>query len=203
MTVREYDAPEVSRAEILRYLRSGEDEVLSERIERCLAAVLPTLSYKACMAEFPIHVSGIEVDLGFARVSSRDLSARLIGCHSVVVFVATVGLGIDRLMTRYGATSPTDALIVSAIGNERVEALCDAVCRDIGKTASERGGACRTRYSPGYGDLDLSVERDIFASLKPTAKIGVALSENLLMTPIKSVSAIVGIMNGEKKNEDN
>ena len=49
------------------------------------------------------------------------------------------------------------------------------------------------RFSPGYGDLPLSLQRDIFRVLDCPRKIGLTLNESLLMSPSKSVTAIVGL----------
>ena len=49
------------------------------------------------------------------------------------------------------------------------------------------------RFSPGYGDLPLDVQRPLFAALDVPRKIGVSLTDSLLMAPSKSVSAIIGI----------
>ena len=197
--IREFEAPPVSVKEIFRYLRAEKGEELDRRVEKCLGAALPLITYKACFAEYPISVSGKTVNLGFAEVESGDLAKCLGDCSTAVVFVATVGIGIDRLMKRYEATSPADALIVSAVGNERVEALCDALCEDIAKEAEKKGCVAKPRFSPGYGDLSLFLERDIFKALGVTKALGISLSEKMLMTPVKSVSAIVGIKNGEKQ----
>ena len=76
-----------------------------------------------------------------------------------------------------------------AIGSERVESLCDELCREL----EGEWGTVRPRFSPGYGDLPLSLQKEIFALLDCGRSIGVALGENLLMSPSKSVTAIVGV----------
>ena len=58
------------------------------------------------------------------------------------------------------------------------------------------GKSLRTRVSPGYGDISLTMQKDIFAILDCERKIGITLNEDLLMSPSKSVTAIAGI----KKN---
>ena len=55
----------------------------------------------------------------------------------------------------------------------------------------------RQRFSPGYGDLPLQAQRAIFDALQCHKEIGLYLNESLLMSPTKSVTAIVGIGGGE------
>ena len=55
-------------------------------------------------------------------------------------------------------------------------------------------GVIRPRFSPGYGDLPIEIQKDIFRALDCPRRIGLTLNENLLMSPTKSVSAIIGIV---------
>jgi cobalamin-dependent methionine synthase I len=124
-------------------------------------------------------------------VQSRALAKNLDSCGEIVLFAATVGLGIDRLCARYASVSPAKALFFDAIGSERVESLCDAFCKDL--KDKERGGFTRPRFSPGYGDMPLSVQKEIFRALSPERHIGASLRESLIVSPAKTVTAIVGI----------
>ena len=59
---------------------------------------------------------------------------------------------------------------------------------------SSEYGPSRPRFSCGYGDLPLSLQREIFPALQVTKNIGVTLTDGDLMMPTKSVTAIVGIL---------
>ena len=98
--------------------------------------------------------------------------------------------GIDRLLTKYARLSPARALLLQGIGAERIEALCDAFCA---AQAAAVGRALRPRFSPGYGDLALDVQKDIFALLDCERQLGLTLGDSLLMSPGKSVTAFAGI----------
>ena len=189
-----YRAPDVSRREILRYMGCrGSGNEFDGLIDEGLALSLGSARYEVCFARFPITVSEGEVDLGFARVRSRDLAKNLDGCDSAVVFAATVGLEFDRLIAKYGKTAPSLALCIQAIGAERIEALCDTFCHELADTVSLEGKNLRPRFSAGYGDVPLELQRDIFRALSCQSKIGLTLNDVLLMSPSKSVTAIVGI----------
>ena len=195
------DAPPVDRAEILRYagVRGDAPEDLRAMLEDCLSEALPCCSYRACYREFPITRRKNLLDLGFAVTDSEHLSRNLADCTSVVLFAATLGIGIDRLISRYGRISPTRSLLLQAIGNERAEALCDALDREIGERMKARGCFTRPRFSPGYGDLPLSLQTDVFSALDCQKRIGLTLNKSLLMSPSKSVTAIIGISPEPKK----
>lgn len=187
------DAPRISRREIIRYAGGGRDEGdFALLLDDCLLEAMPCFTYKVCYGVFTPERKECCFDFGFANVKSRDLSVNLKECEDVVIFAATVGIGIDRLIMKYGRISPAKALIMQGIGAERIEALCDAFCRGL----EEKGLLISPRFSPGYGDLPLEFQRDIFRTLDCSRKIGLTLSDSMLMSPTKSVTALVGL----KKN---
>jgi cobalamin-dependent methionine synthase I len=75
------------------------------------------------------------------------------------------------------------------MGAALIEQWCDIIHKDF----QDKLGANTFRFSCGYGDLPLTLQRDIFAALNVNKNIGVSLSDNCFMTPSKSVTAIIGI----------
>ena len=189
---KKFRAPAADRREILRYAKVAKADGFSEELlESCLNEIDGRVDYRVCFAEYPVSICGEELDLGFARVKSTSLAKNLEGCDSVIAFCATAGVEIDRLIARYSKIQPSRSIMLQAIGTERVEALCDAFCAEI--SAERKNCKIHTRFSPGYGDLPLELQRDIFLALECEKKIGVTLGENIFMTPTKSVTAIIGI----------
>ena len=189
MTVytKTYVAPPINRDELLRYAGvKGNAEDVESLLDECLGET-GGLIYKICYAEFPI-IKGDLLDLGFTKIHSDTAEKGLCGCDSVIIFGATVGIAIDRLIAKYLVLSPAKALLFQAIGAERIESLCDLFCSDMA-----RDRAIRPRFSPGYGDLPLEVQKDIFAVLGCEKHIGVTLNGSLLMSPSKSVTAMFGV----------
>ena len=188
---KSFDTPPVDKREILRYAgaREGADDIES-LMEGCLAEASEVFTFKVCYSVVNVTRDGDRVDLEFATVTSQGLSKVLDGCERAVVFAATVGIGLDRLIAKYGRLSPSKALMLQAIGAERIEALCDAFCAEL---AAELHCKFRPRFSPGYGDFPITAQKELFAVLDCTRQIGVTLNDSLLMSPTKSVTAIVGI----------
>lgn len=190
LTVRSLPAPEVSMREILRYARSAADDTETVRLALdCLDEVLPTLSYRAVYTVEDVTVTGEVCDIGGIRIRSAALAKNLSGVSRAVLVCATVGLGPDRLVMKYSRSRPARALIMQAIGAERVEAVLDALTEEL----KGEYGALRPRFSVGYGDAPLESQREITERLETAKRIGVSLSESMIMTPTKSVSAIIGI----------
>ncbi|MBR7159472.1 MAG: hypothetical protein IKD20_00375 [Clostridia bacterium] len=192
--VKTYDAPSYDEREILRYI--GETSPNSETVElvrSCIAEVEAHLSYKVCYAVYDAQVTPDGVDMTFAKTKSTLLAKTLADSDRVILVVASVGIGIDRLVKKYLSISASRALVMQAIGAERVESLLDAFCIEMREKYRGLGQDITTRYSPGYGDLPLQLQREIFDTLECPKRIGVSLSDSMMMTPTKSVSAIIGI----------
>ena len=202
VSIKVYPEPEFNIREVARYagLPGGNTEI-DGLILRCFEECRAGLTYKVCYTEYSISRDGDETDLGFTRVHSRALSKNLDGCTGIILFCSTVGLNIDRLIKRYTGVSDVKALIFQAIGAERAEAVCDVFTREIKEMLSAEGKCTVPRFSPGYGDLPLSIQTDIFEALRPQTKIGLTLNGSLLMSPTKSVSAIIGIKKQDGANQ--
>ena len=110
-----------------------------------------------------------------------------------MIFAATIGVEIDRLITKYSRLSPAKAFCCQAIGAERVEELCDDFCESVNEKLGAGGEMLKPRFSPGYGDLPLETQKMIFSLLDCPKRIGVTLGDSLLMSPSKSVTAFAGI----------
>ena len=189
---KNYNALDVDRREILRYAKVGGADGLTEGLlESCLSEICPKVDFRVCFAEFPLNKCENGIDLGFAKTASHSLCKNLENCSSVIVFCATVGIEIDRLIARYSKIQPSRSVMLQAIGTERVEALCDAFCAEL--SVERKDCKLHSRFSPGYGDLPLDMQREIFRALECGKRIGVTLGENLFMTPTKSVTAIIGV----------
>ena len=200
----EYPSPEIKRREILRYMgcKAGDSQI-DGLLDSCICESSNALSYKVVYTEVPILKDRDGIKLGEITIVSRDLQKCLSGCDKAIIFAATVGLGIDRLINKYGRINPSRAVCFQAIGAERIEALCDAFCKDVSQKYAEHCRKLRPRFSPGYGDLPLSLQRDIFNLLSCEKRIGLTLNDSLLMSPSKSVTAIVGIYHTTRKNDEN
>ena len=181
------------KKEILRY---SDCKDLSPEIEKllneCIEEIKSKLSYKVCYCVLPVKATEKSIDFDAFRVNSEKLSLNLKNCERVIVFGATLGTEIDRLIMKHGKLSPTKALFFQSIGATQIEVLCDKFLEDIKKDLKVN---LKPRFSPGFGDLELTTQKDIFKVLDCSKKIGLTLNDSLLMSPTKSVTAFVGIIN--------
>ncbi len=183
--------PKICEREVLRYAGVRGDDGSPTLFSECIAEAADIFEPMVCYTELSLKIVGELCDFGGFSVKSKSLAKALFGCEKVLVFAATVGMPFDRLSAKYIRLSPAKALLLSSLGTERIEAVCDAFVSEYSK---KNGVKLTMRFSPGYGDLPLDVQKEVFAVLDPYKNIGVALGGSLLMTPTKSVTAFVGIV---------
>jgi len=180
--VKNISLPDIDRAEVLRYAGAKQENAeLSALIDFAINEIKGKLVSNVCYVELDLKIEGDVCDFGSFSLTSKALCRHLKGYEKAVLFGVTIGAEIDRLILKYSAISPSKALMIGALGNERVEALCDAFC----------GG--KKRFSAGYGDLPLEAQKEIFSVLDCERKIGLTLTDSLMMAPSKSVTAIFGV----------
>lgn len=188
-------ADKIDRAEAMRLIGAsdGEKYGCGEILDECERMLVPCLRPKACYEEYPISFyescGRTVIDLGFTKTESRSLLLNLRGCGKIVLFAATIGAEADRLILKYGKLSPARALVLQAMGAAAAESWCD----EVNSLIKREYGGTRPRFSCGYGDFPLEVQRDIFSALNATKNIGITLTEKNLMIPSKSVTAVVGV----------
>jgi hypothetical protein len=177
----------------MSYYSVSADCVTSEETCRCQKDFLDTSAFAACCAKVPVKI-GNGVDLGFMKTDSLSLKKNLEGCDYAYILAATTGINSHRLIERNSVISPLKGIITDCIGSAAIEAFCDKINLSL-----ENPDYLRPRFSPGYGDLPLDFQKDIVEFLQTKKNIGMSLTESLMMVPVKSVTAIIGI--GKEKNK--
>lgn len=201
--VESYAIRSVDRSEVLRYLgyagQTLSDE-LDARIDAGMARCLEVGRPRGCVRVF--EVAGHEVVGGVPvlrlagcalELRGRSIAEHLDGAVAVGVLAVTVGLGVDAELRRLSLTDPVAQVVVDAAGSALVERAADAAEARVVAEAVSRELFCGSRFSPGYGDLPLETQPTLLATLDAQRRLGITLSSDLLMTPTKSVTAVVGL----------
>ena len=181
--------------EILRYMGTPPDQAGAELralAEECaremLAAARPRWAYRVFDLEFALG----GVRLGKALLlPGEDLKRHLAGCGRAVLFAATLSAQADGLIRRAESRDMLRALALDCAAAAAVEELCDQIEGEL----QENFPGCffPFRYSPGYGDLPLTLQGELLNLLDAPRKIGLCASAAHILTPRKSVTAILGV----------
>ena len=208
-TVSNYEIDSVDRSEVLRYLGYAGQAITPEldaRIDDVIARCIQIGRTRGIWRVFDVSGTGVRDD-GMPFVSLEGTPLTLVG-HSICehldgavavgVMAVTTGMGVDRELRRLSLTDHVEQVVFDSAGTTLVERTADACEADIVSEASRRGLFCTWRFSPGYGDMPLDTQPVLLAALDAQRMLGITLSSSLLMTPTKSVTAVVG-MSGDPR----
>ncbi len=206
--------PQRETARYLGYRGIVPDERIADRIEFCIRQLQAKCRPRAVWESYPLQMTPVPTretkephDGSPAAVLfciqnmsfvSRSLARNLRNCTQVALMAATIGTEADFLIRRAEAANMSDAAIYQAAGAAMAEAWCDEVNRRINRAMGEQGFFARPRFSPGYGDVPLSLQKDFSSLLRMPITCGISLTDTLLMIPSKSVTAFIGFAENEE-----
>ena len=198
----------LNQNEILRYLGykdSGVTEQIQKLLDRCERETLQILQPKYVYQRFSIerlddgiHVTGTPLIL-----KGQAIAEHLQNCEEIFLMGATAGMALDRQIRRFMIKEPDAGVVLDSCGIQAVEQIGDLAEKEMESIVLEDGFYLTWRFSPGYGDLPLETQQDLVRILDLPRKIGVSLNESFLMTPSKSVTAIIGIRDTKKDLREN
>ncbi|HJB83275.1 MAG TPA: Vitamin B12 dependent methionine synthase activation subunit [Candidatus Mediterraneibacter intestinavium] len=140
----------------------------------------------------PGQITDERIVIGPMDIRSRSLSRNLRGCDKVILFGATLGTGADRLITRTSLTDMAKAAVLQACAAALLEEYCDECQQRIAEEMEAEGRYLRPRFSPGYGDFDIRHQETLMRMLDCAKSIGLTMTDSFMMTPTKSVTALIG-----------
>lgn len=198
----ELSIKDVNKREIYRYLGyRGQlpDDTVCQMIDEVLQELFRVIKPRNLYQIFACKVQGDEIRLqNEAQMDevvfhSKKLADNLAQCSKVILLAATLGIEADKLLQRYEIMNMAKASIAQACGAACIEAYCNLLQEQIRGQALTEGFYLRPRFSPGYGDLPLETQKMIFDCLQCTKRLGLTLTDSLLMYPTKSVTAFIGM----------
>lgn len=185
---------EINQSEALHYMGAQKpNDALTDLLNEAVEKVRSLSAPLGCFIRLPINIADNTIDFGFTTVKSSDLAKNLNDCKEVFIFAATLGTKLDLELNRALLTSPSLAVALDAVGSAAIEGVANSINNQLKLDAKN----LKPRFSPGYGDLDLSFQKQVVSVLDTHRKIGLALTDGLMLTPTKSITAIIGIPNQE------
>ncbi len=192
----------VDKKEALRYMGySGQkiDDNIQKLLDDCIDEVMDISKESFLYEIFDIERTGEGLHLKGSTIILRGeaINAHLAEAERGVVMAATLGLQVDRRIDFYSKTDLTRGLVFDACAAAAVESLCDMVQGEIAAKAETMGLEITSRYSPGYGDFSIGIQKEIAKVLRTYEKIGLSVNESSIMIPRKSVTAVIGMQVGK------
>lgn len=157
------------------------EEVAENTDFRVISRIFPYMPVKSLEGE-TYEIAGANLE-----ISGSDFAFYMRGCDRIMLIAATLSSSSERMLRRAQYDDMAGAAIMDAIMSAYLE-----VCRDL--YVEELGLGVHTFcFSPGYGDIDISINKGIVKILEADKKIGLSVSEGGLFIPQKSTAGFIGI----------
>lgn len=131
----------------------------------------------------------------------EDVHKHLTGCEQAILLAVTLGPGVDAQIRRAGVGDIAAGVASDALGSALAEQAADAAEAQLRQWAATEGKYLTGRFSPGYGDWDIAVQPLVAAALDTVRKAGLCVTDTNLMTPRKSVTALLGVSDHPVKGQ--
>lgn len=188
---------DIRTREAVRYLGYGKCAVDEKTMQMIQASFdeLKRLADRKCIYRiFETSVLDENIlSIGKMEVHSKNLQKNLKNCEEVVLFGATLGTDVDRQIRKYELLDMSKAVVMQACAATILEEYCDEIQEKIAVQMEAEGKYLRPRFSPGYGDFSILHQKDVLTMLDAPKKIGLAMTDGYMLTPTKSVTAVIGI----------
>ena len=177
--------PEQADAATLALARDCAEEILNH--------ISPRWTYSA--DDVTLSDDGARLGCGLL-LPGLDIRRHLQDCDKAVLFAVTLSAAADLAIRRAESRDLARALCLDCCATAAVEQACDQIEEQL--HAAYPDFSFTTRYSPGYGDLPLSLQGPLLDQLDGPRRIGLCVNDHHILTPRKSVTAIIGLYQGEK-----
>lgn len=194
----------IDQKEALRYLGyvgNNPEENIQKILNECESNVLDIIEPKYLYKCFNILSSEGKIVLDNCKLelTGNDIINHLKGCTKVILMCATLSINMDRFIRVTQITDMTKAVIIDSLASVAIEKVCDNIQDDI---MEEFCGYFQTyRFSPGYGDFPIEIQKDFLSVLDAQKKIGLTSTDDCILTPKKSVTAVIGLSETQLRTE--
>ena len=162
---------------------------MDEAERELVNSVAPRYTYKKLGISFSedgVHVNGTPFIM-----KGEDIRAHLEGCSEVILLCATLSDAADKLIRIAQLRDMTEAIVLDAMSSAAIEQVCSRLEAELHEQYPDK--YFTWRFSPGYGDFPLEAQRDFVAVLEANKRVGLYLTDSLMLTPTKSVTAVIGL----------
>ncbi|MDO4535035.1 MAG: vitamin B12 dependent-methionine synthase activation domain-containing protein [Clostridium perfringens] len=192
------DDIKINSSEVLRYLGyKGQtlDERITNNIKKSKNLVKNAIDLRYIVKRYKIEevTEGIALKETKFILKGEDIKKHLKSCKECVLMAVTLGNNFERLLRLYERKSLSESIIMDSCGTTAIEEACDLLELNIKEKMEKDNLFITSRYSPGYGDLPIEIQNDFISLLNCQKEIGLTCSENNILIPRKSVTAIIGI----------
>ncbi len=124
----------------------------------------------------------------------KKIATYLKEADKIAVMAITIGEALEQAITEHFAKgSYSYAVLLDAAGTTAVEMAADQLSKSINQHANRLGYTTLPRFSPGYGDWNITAQPSVLAFARGQ-DAGITLTESCMLIPRKSVTAVIGFV---------
>ncbi len=143
-----------------------------------------------------VSKTGVDLEGCSLFLPGSDIARHLAGAQRAALAVVTLGFPCEMLLKREQALGAAAGVMADACASALVEGAANEVSRLLEEDARSRGLRTGQRFSPGYGDLPLSVQQEFIAAVGADKALGISVTPANLLIPTKTITAVVGLFPG-------
>ncbi|NLK70790.1 MAG: methionine synthase [Clostridiales bacterium] len=186
----------IDKKEALRYLQCSNispDSSIMGLINECEKKLLKVIEPRYLYSAFDItHTeNSVILENCTLELTGNDIRKHLKDCKKAVLFCTTISNGVDKLLRFAQISNMTEALVLDSLASAAIEQVCDEVEKII--HSAYPNFYSTWRFSPGYGDLPITLQAEFLNVLNSSKRIGLSATSSFMLTPSKSVTAIIGL----------
>ena len=185
----------LNRSEALRYMGAkalNPDKMTSDIMDEVENELL-----KVCRPAYTFT----EIPKDSSALGGNDIKKVVAESEKVLLIAATLGIYVEKLLRKTQITDMAKAVVVDSMASVAIEQFMDKIEDELKERY--KGLYFTNRFSPGYGDYPLEKQREVVKILNTEKKLGLSLSDSLLLNPTKSVTAVIGLNKNEVKGKIN
>lgn len=181
----------INKNEILKYLGYRTGEVPADIMEEIDEAI--SIVNKCARPKYVFRFFDIDDEVLKEIAVGRDMAELLRSSFKVILFAVTLGNEIEMEIRKLSFTNLSMSVVVDATASAAIEAFAEELDKSFQKEFSEF--YLTDRFSPGYGDMPISIQNYFLTAINAKKEIGITTTAEGIMTPRKSITAIMGFRN--------
>ncbi|MEG0250705.1 MAG: hypothetical protein RR561_07565 [Peptostreptococcus sp.] len=194
----------INRQEVLKYLSYRGSQIpveIDNLIDECIEEVIKTSNPKYNYQIFDIDRRENKIFLNNSdfELEGEDIKNLLKDSDRCILLAATLGIKIDQMIRSLQIRDMAKSIVVDSCASSAIESICNQINEKLEYDIEKEGKFITDRFSPGYGDLAIEVQKDFIELIDARRITGINVSSSGIMIPRKSVTAIIGISQKRQK----
>ena len=177
----------------LRYLGGkGDDPSDAELLKNVFDSYREVFCPRQVTAAFRVkdHAPALTFEGCAVTLPGESIRRHFEGATEGIFSAFTLGVAFDKKVRELSLIRPSESVALNAIGSAYAERKADELLKEVRAKKEAEGFKTNFRFCPGYGDLPLGVNAEIAAALGAAKKIGLTVTEEGLLLPIKSIVGV-------------